>query len=220
MLLFSSETKCDEGHCSLLCQSVLRNVGFLQADAGLRTPFRSRWLSSTSVLRHLVFSVHPHCHGITYFLVYTQERLKKDARQRHPHADGAGIQAMVTVERALTNAGAPIQQVRAIVMETTSALAVVPAGQVDAAGVVVALDQALCTLVDIWGQTCRYQNTKLGPSIAALSPFLSMLDARTTRFECCTACSLITESHTVWNHPYTLCSAPCAPFCRGVQMLR
>lgn len=44
-------------------------------------------------------------------------------------------------------------------METTSALAVVPAGQVDTAGVVVALDQALCTLVDIWGHTCRYQNT-------------------------------------------------------------
>lgn len=63
--------------------------------------------------------------------------------------NGAGIQAMVTVEHVLTNAGAPIQQVRAIVMETTSALAVVPAGQVDAAGVVVALDQALCTLVDI-----------------------------------------------------------------------
>lgn len=42
-------------------------------------------------------------------------------------------------------------------METTPALAVVPAGQVDAAGVVVALDQALRALVDIWGQTSRRQ---------------------------------------------------------------
>lgn len=64
----------------------------------------------------------------------------------------------LAVERVRTNAGAPIQQVGAIVMETTSALAVVPAGQVDTAGVVVALDEALCTLVDICGQTCSYQD--------------------------------------------------------------
>lgn len=51
----------------------------------------------------------------------------------------------------LTDAGAPVEQVGAIVMETTSAFTVVPAGQVDTAGVVVALDQALCTLVDICG---------------------------------------------------------------------
>lgn len=56
---------------------------------------------------------------------------------------------MLAAKRVLTNAGASIQQVGAIVMETTSALAVVPAGQVDTAGVVVALDQALRTLVDI-----------------------------------------------------------------------
>lgn len=63
-----------------------------------------------------------------------------------------GIQAVLkilVVQSVFTDAGAPIQQVGAIVMETASALAVVPAGQVDTAGVVVALDQALYTLVDI-----------------------------------------------------------------------
>lgn len=65
---------------------------------------------------------------------------------------------MLAAQRVRTIAGAPIQQVGAIVLETTSALAVVPAGQVDTAGVVVALDQALCALVDICGQTRRYQN--------------------------------------------------------------
>lgn len=59
----------------------------------------------------------------------------------------------------LTDAGAAVQQVGAIVMETTPALAVVPAGQVDAAGVVVALDQALRALVDIWGETSRRQTS-------------------------------------------------------------
>lgn len=54
-----------------------------------------------------------------------------------------------SIQRALTDAGAPVEQEGAVVMETTPALAVVPAGQVDTAGVVVALDQALCTLVDI-----------------------------------------------------------------------
>lgn len=49
----------------------------------------------------------------------------------------------------LTDAGAPVEQVGAIVMETTSAFTVVPARQVDTAGVVVALNQALCTLVNI-----------------------------------------------------------------------
>lgn len=56
---------------------------------------------------------------------------------------------MRAAQRVLTNAGASIQQVGAIVMETVSALAVVPAGQVDTAGVVVALDQTLRTLIDI-----------------------------------------------------------------------
>lgn len=56
---------------------------------------------------------------------------------------------MFAIQCMLTNAGAPIEQVGAIVMETTSAFTVVPAGQVDTAGVVVALDQALCTLIDI-----------------------------------------------------------------------
>lgn len=56
---------------------------------------------------------------------------------------------MFSVHCMLTNAGAPIEQVGAIVMETTSAFTVVPARQVDTAGVVVALNQALCTLVDI-----------------------------------------------------------------------
>lgn len=36
-------------------------------------------------------------------------------------------------------------------METIPALAVVPAWEVDTAGVVVTLDQALCTLIDICG---------------------------------------------------------------------
>lgn len=58
-------------------------------------------------------------------------------------------QTVLAAQCVLTNTGASIQQVGAIVMETTSALAVVPAGQVDAAGVVVALDQALRTLIDI-----------------------------------------------------------------------
>lgn len=49
----------------------------------------------------------------------------------------------------LTNAGAPIKKVGAIVMETTSAFTVVPARQVDTAGVVVALNQDLCTLINI-----------------------------------------------------------------------
>lgn len=49
----------------------------------------------------------------------------------------------------LTDAGAPIKQVGPIVMETTSAFTVVPAWQVDTAGVVVALNQTLCTLVDV-----------------------------------------------------------------------
>lgn len=56
---------------------------------------------------------------------------------------------MFSIQCMLTNAGAPIEQVGAIVMETTSAFTVVPAGQVDTAGVVVALNQALCTLVNI-----------------------------------------------------------------------
>lgn len=59
----------------------------------------------------------------------------------------------------LTNAGAPIEQVGSIVMETTSAFAVVPAGQVDTSWVVVALDKALCTLVDIWGRTDTHTHT-------------------------------------------------------------
>lgn len=56
---------------------------------------------------------------------------------------------MYSIQCVLTNAGAPIEQVGSIVMETTSAFTVVPAGQVDTAGVVVALNQALCTLVNI-----------------------------------------------------------------------
>lgn len=56
---------------------------------------------------------------------------------------------MFSIQCMLTNAGAPIEQVGAIVMETTSAFTVVPAGQVDTAGVVVALNQALCTLINI-----------------------------------------------------------------------
>ena len=52
----------------------------------------------------------------------------------------------------LTGTGAAVQQVGAIVMETVSALTVVPAREVDTVGMVVALDQALHTLVDIWGQ--------------------------------------------------------------------
>lgn len=56
---------------------------------------------------------------------------------------------MFSLKYVLTDAGAPIQQVGAIVMETTSAFTVVPAGQVDTAGMVVALNQPLCTLIDI-----------------------------------------------------------------------
>jgi hypothetical protein len=37
-------------------------------------------------------------------------------------------------------------------METVPALTVVPARQVDTAGVIVALDQALRTLVNVWGK--------------------------------------------------------------------
>lgn len=58
----------------------------------------------------------------------------------------------------LTDAGAPVEQVGAIVMETTSAFTVVPARQVDTAGVVVALNQALCTLVNIWGHEHTQQH--------------------------------------------------------------
>lgn len=56
---------------------------------------------------------------------------------------------MFLIQCMLTDAGAAVEQVRAIVMETTSAFTVVPAGQVDTAGVVAALNQALCALVDI-----------------------------------------------------------------------
>lgn len=55
----------------------------------------------------------------------------------------------------LTNAGASIELVGSIVMETTSAFTVVPARQVDTARVVVTLNQALCTLINI----CRYEHT-------------------------------------------------------------
>lgn len=66
-------------------------------------------------------------------------------------------------------------------METTPAIAVVPAGQVDAAGVVVALDQALRALVDIWGQTSRRQtgNPETTPQVWKI-----------TREDCC--CLLFT----------------------------
>lgn len=79
------------------------------------------------------------------------QRRHCQAREERKNATGAGkvVLQRLAVRQALTNAGAPIQQVGAIVMETTSALAVVPAGQVNTAGVVAALDQALCTLVDI-----------------------------------------------------------------------
>lgn len=112
---------------------------------------------------------------LTSLSTYTQEGLKEDVRQQHRHTGKVqtGIQAvlkMPAVQRVLTNAGAPIQQVGAIVMETTSALAVVPAGKVDTAGVVVALDQALCTLVDIWGQTCGRQNTN--PIVHPMYPIM------------------------------------------------
>lgn len=50
----------------------------------------------------------------------------------------------------LTNTGSPIEQVRSIVLEAISALTVIPARQVDTAGMVVTLDQAFCTFVDIW----------------------------------------------------------------------
>lgn len=56
----------------------------------------------------------------------------------------------------LTDAGAPVNQVGAIVMETVPALTVVPARQVDTAGVIVALDQALRTLVNVWGKHTVY----------------------------------------------------------------
>lgn len=69
-------------------------------------------------------------------------------------------------------------------METTSALAVVPAGQVDTAGVVVALDQTLRTLVDIWGHTRRYQSTNITPSIAASFVFVPILDTCPIGFKC------------------------------------
>lgn len=70
------------------------------------------------------------------------------SREVHAHAV---IPAGVCLQTALidVNAGAPIEQVGAIVMETTSAFTVVPAGQVDTAGVVVALNQDLCALIDI-----------------------------------------------------------------------
>lgn len=70
------------------------------------------------------------------------------SREVHTHTV---IPAGVCLQTALidVNAGAPIEQVGAIVMETTSAFTVVPAGQVDTAGVVVALNQTLCTLVNI-----------------------------------------------------------------------
>lgn len=75
----------------------------------------------------------------------------------HGEKSGAEVQELVfqavirmfLIQCALTDAGAAVEQVGAIVMETTSAFTVVPAGQVDTAGVVVALNQALCTLVDI-----------------------------------------------------------------------
>lgn len=145
----------------------------------------SKWTGTVVTVQHL-WTVTADCYGnsrkclswdissflftpfnatqLTSLSTYTQEGLKEDVRQQHRHTGKVqtGIQAvpkMPAVQCVLTNAGAPIQQVGAIVMETTSALAVVPAGQVDTAGVVVALDQALCTLVDIWGQTCRRQNT-------------------------------------------------------------
>lgn len=70
------------------------------------------------------------------------------SREVHTHTV---VPAGVCLQTALidVNAGAPIEQVGAIVMETTSAFTVVPAGQVDTAGVVVALNQALGALVDI-----------------------------------------------------------------------
>lgn len=86
-------------------------------------------------------------------------------------------------QRALTDAGAAVQQVGAIVMETTPALAVVPAGQVDAAGVVVALDQALRALVDIWGQTSRRQTS---------NPETTLQVWKITREDCCCCCLLFT----------------------------
>lgn len=50
----------------------------------------------------------------------------------------------------LTDAGAPVNQVGAIVMETVPALTVVPTRQIDTVGVNVALDQDLRTLVNVW----------------------------------------------------------------------
>lgn len=49
----------------------------------------------------------------------------------------------------LTNAGLPGQWVGPIGMETASALTVVPPWQVNAAGVVVALNESLCTFINI-----------------------------------------------------------------------
>ena len=62
------------------------------------------------------------------------------------------LRAHVDCNETPTATGAAVQQVGAIVMETVSALTVVPAREVDTVGVVVTLNQALCTLVDIWGQ--------------------------------------------------------------------
>lgn len=91
---------------------------------------------------------------MTYFSVYlypggAKRRCEAATSRRKVQTGTQALLEMPAVQRVLTNAGAPIQQVGAIVMETTPALAVVPARQVDTAGVVVALDQALCTLVDI-----------------------------------------------------------------------
>ena len=64
----------------------------------------------------------------------------------------------------LTGTGAAVEQVGAVVMVTVSALTVVPAREVDTVGMVVALDQALRTLVNIWGQKhTRFINNSLTP---------------------------------------------------------
>lgn len=98
------------------------------------------------------------------------------------------VMRMFSAQCVLTNAGAPIELVGSIVMETTSAFTVVPARQVDTAGVVVALNQTLCTLINIWRhkthtvtserlQKCFFwkRNKKPKPSFCALCHFVSSL---------------------------------------------
>ena len=127
----------------------------------------------------------------------------KDLRQQnHAGKVRTGIRAvlqMPAVQRVLTNAGAPIQQVGAIVMETTSALAVVPAGQVDTAGVVVALDQALCTLVDIWGQTCRNQNQNPKQRARSCQQPPNVCGEKREKEDCCTLYSAPDAPHNVFS---------------------